>query len=127
MPSCDVSLLQLVLVDVSLLLDGGIALARALVQRQRRLVPQQRTAFLLAFFDGRVLFLQGLDELGVVGFVTAMLLEQEFHIGYLSKNQSKNVDAEMQANTYFTALRHATGNFCRTAATGCQMRYSSQQ
>jgi hypothetical protein len=71
---------ELVLVDVSLLGNAGIALAGLLVQRGRFLVPQQRAAFLLAGFDARILFLQVLDELGVIGFVTAVLLEQELHI-----------------------------------------------
>ena len=37
-------------------------------------------ALLLAGFDGWIVLLESLDELGVIGLVTAVLFEQEFHI-----------------------------------------------
>ena len=61
-----------------MLLDGRITLAVLLAQRGWRLVPQQGTAGTLTFFHRRVLFLQRLDEQGVVGFVQAELFG-EFH------------------------------------------------
>jgi hypothetical protein len=43
-----------------LLLDGRFQLALLFIQRDRRTIPQQGAAFLLAFFNARILFFNAL-------------------------------------------------------------------